>query len=169
MTLNEFIKAKKLKVTDALVLRKMIIGMVDHYVLYMGYRGGRPVFIANYKNGVKEVPISDIKKYLQTMRTTRVDRFIGTDQERKLAFNRALSRVGERAYNYFSNNCEHFKNWVHYGDNYSSQVDNVGNVGIGVGSAMVIKGIATENSKTALWGTGIFLAGALLKGFSKNN
>lgn len=168
MTLNDFIETKGLRATDALVLRKRFIGMVDHYVLYMGSRGNQPVFIANYKNGVKEITNEEVINYLQTLEPIRIEKFKGSDQERKLAFKRALSRVGERAYNYFANNCEHFKNWVHYGDKYSSQVDKAGNLGLGAGGAIAVAGLASKNSKVALWGAGILLAGAILKGLSSD-
>lgn len=157
-----------LRATDALVLRKRFIGMVDHYVLYMGNRGNLPVFIANYKNGVKEISNEEIVNYLQTLEPIRIEKFKGSDQERKQAFKRAVSRVGERAYNYFANNCEHFKNWVHYGDKYSSQVDNAGNFGLGAGGVLAVAGLASKNSKVALWGAGILLAGAILKGLSSD-
>ncbi len=168
MTLSEFIKMQGLRATDALVLRKRFIGMVDHYVLYMGQRADQPVFIANYKNGVKEISNEEIVDYLKTLEPVRIEKFEGSESERKLAFNRALSRVGERAYNYFSNNCEHFKNWVHFGEKYSSQVDKAGNVGLGAGGALALAGLVSKNSKVALWGTGLLLAGALLKGLSND-
>jgi CRISPR/Cas system CMR-associated protein Cmr5 small subunit len=169
MTLREFTRRNGLRATDALVLRKRFIGMVDHYVLYMGHRADQPVFIANYKNGVKEISNEEIIEYLKTLEPVRIEKFNGTEQERKLAFNRALSRVGERAYNYFSNNCEHFKNWVHFGDKYSSQVDKAGNIGLGTGGALTLAGLTSKNSKVTLWGAGILLAGALLKGLSKDD
>ena len=168
MIINEFVLAHQLKATDALVLRKRFIGMVDHYVLYMGLRANQPVFIANYKNGVKEISNEEIRSYLQKLEPVRIERFEGSESDRKLAFNRALSRIGERAYNYFSNNCEHFKNWVHFGDRYSSQVDTAGNIGLGTGSAIVLAGLVTKNSNAALWGAGILLLGTLLKGLSND-
>lgn len=168
MSLNEFVKMYGLKATDALVLRKRFIGMVDHYVLYMGQRASQPVFIANYKNGIKEISNEEIVDYLKTLEPIRIEKFEGSEQERNEAFNRALSRIGEKAYNYFSNNCEHFKNWVHFGDKYSSQVDKAGNVGLGVGGALALGGLASKNSKVALWGVGIILAGALLKGLAND-
>lgn len=168
MTLNEFVRVNNLRATDALVLKKRFIGMVDHYVLYMGQRGNQAVFIANYKNGVKEISKGEIMQYLQSLKPNRIEPFEGTEYERNLAFRRAWSRVGERTYNYFSNNCEHFKNWVHSGENYSSQAKKAGNIGLGTGGALAIAGLASKNSKVALWGVVILLAGAILKGLSDN-
>jgi hypothetical protein len=167
MTITELIKENNLQATDAVVLRKRFLGMVDHYVLYMGTRSSQPVFIANYKDGVKEVSNEEIQNYLKVLKPVRIEKFPGRPQERRHAFNRAISKIGQRAYNYFSNNCEHFKNWVHYGENRSNQVENAGNAGLGTGGAIVLGGIISKNSKAALWGTGIFLIGALLKVVSK--
>jgi hypothetical protein len=169
MSINELIKVNNLRETDALVLQKRFIGMVDHFVIYMGYRAEKPVFIANYKNGVKELSNDEISRYLQVLKTVRIEKFVGSNQERIDAFRRALSRVGERAYNYFSNNCEHFKNWVHFGNNYSSQVNIAGKVGLTTGGALAIAGIVSENSKVALWGAGLLLVGAILTNVSEND
>ncbi|MFQ9674660.1 MAG: lecithin retinol acyltransferase family protein [Clostridium paraputrificum] len=35
---------------------------------------------------------------------------------------RALSRIGERRYNLFTNNCEHFATWCKTGVSYSKQI-----------------------------------------------
>lgn len=163
MRLNQFIKENSLKAVDAIVLRKKFLGMVDHYVIYMGIQNNNHVFIANYRNGVKVVSNKEVNYYLQSLEPSRIERFEGTRQERVVAFKRATSRIGERAYNYFSNNCEHFKNWVHYGENFSEQVDIAGDISIGTGAALALTGLATKNSTAALWGAGFFLAGILLK------
>ncbi len=168
MRINEFIKANNLKQTDALVLRKRFFGMVDHYVLFMGYRANKPLFVANYKDGVQEVSTSEINKYLQVLEPQTIERFSGTDNERMIAFRRALSRVGEKAYNYFGNNCEHFKNWVHYGENFSSQVKTAGNTAMVAGVGIGVVGLAKKYPKTALFGAGLLLVGAVLKDLSSD-
>ncbi|NOZ33940.1 MAG: hypothetical protein GXO80_01400 [Chlorobi bacterium] len=163
MYLNSFIKQNNLKQTDAIVLKKRFLGLVDHYVLFMGYRGNQPVFVANYNDGVQEVPKSELDKYLKVLKPERIERFPGNESERKFAFKRAISRLGEKAYNYFGNNCGHFKNYVHIGENYSEQVDKVGNVGLIAGAGLGIAGIASKNPKVALWGAGLLLAGVIMK------
>ncbi|WBX76239.1 lecithin retinol acyltransferase family protein [Tenacibaculum ovolyticum] len=168
MRINEFIKENHLKQTDALVLRKRFFGMVDHYVLFMGYRANKPLFVANYKDGVQEVTTSEINKYLQVLEPQTIERFSGSDNERTIAFRRALSRVGEKAYNYFGNNCEHFKNWVHHGENFSSQVKIAGNTAIVAGVGLGAIGLVKKYPKTALLGAGILLVGALLKDLSSD-
>lgn len=136
MTLHQFIVSNNIKPADSIVMRKKLFGMADHYVIYIGIRGRRHVFVANYRNGVKEIPDHELREFLQILQPTKIDRFPGPDSHRSAAVNRALSRVGERAYNYVSNNCEHFKNWVHRGEHKSTQVDNaIEGVAIGVGVA----------------------------------
>ena len=166
MGLNYFVSSYGLKVADAIVVRKRVFAMVDHYVLYMGQRGGEPVFIANFQEGVKELTKEELSDKLLKYGPVRIEKFEGTEEERRYAFNRAWSRVGERAYNYLKNNCEHFKNWVHKGENFSGQVDSVGDVMTGLGAGTAIVGLVAKNSKTALWGTGIVLLGAMLKGLA---
>lgn len=162
MTINSLIKTNNLRQADAIVLNKKILGMVDHFAIFLGYRNSTPVFVANYKDGVKEVSINDMKEILQTLQPTAIDRFHGTEIQRKQAVNRALSRVGERAYNYFSNNCEHFKNWVHSGEHRSEQVKKAGNTAIVASAGAAIYAIANKSPKAGLFALGLVLAGVIL-------
>lgn len=163
MTVNSLITANSLRQADAIVLNKKFLGMVDHYAIFLGYRNSSPVFVANYKDGVKEVSINDMREVLQTLQPTKIDRFQGTEIQRKQAVNRALSRVGERAYNYFSNNCEHFKNWVHSGENRSEQVRKAGNTALVASAGTAIYAIANKSPKAGLFALGLLLAGVFLK------
>ncbi len=163
MNLFEFIRLNNLKPADAIVLRKKFLGMVDHYAIFLGYRSGHAVFVANYRNGVKEIPHNELVMFLQKLEPTAIDRFPGQDNQRPNAVRRALARVGEKAYNYIANNCEHFKNWVHHGKNYSSQVKNVGNIAIGLGIGAGLLALSSEQSKTGGKAIGLLLLGAILQ------
>ena len=55
MIIEQFIYNNNLKQADAIKLKKKIIGMVDHYVLFLGYNNGKPVFIANYNKGIRVI------------------------------------------------------------------------------------------------------------------
>lgn len=167
MTLFELIRVNQIRPADAIILRKKFLGMVDHYAVFIGYRGSQAVFVANYRDGVKEVNPSEMNQILEFLQPTKVDRFPGDEFQRQNAIRRALSRVGERAYSYIANNCEHFKNWVHYGENYSKQVEVAGNVSLGLGTGLLIKGIATEDPKAGAFGIGLLLAGLILKNNSE--
>lgn len=166
--INELINYNNLRPTDAIILKKKFIGMADHYALFMGYRNNEPLFIANYRDGVREVSAEDMQKYLQFLEPERIEYFEGNESERAEAINRAFSRLGERAYDYIANNCEHFKNWVHSGEHYSSQVNTAGNVALAAGAGAVIGGLAAKNKTAVAVGIGGLLLGAILKSNSGN-
>lgn len=137
MTLNQFITTYNIRPADSIVMKKKLFGMVDHYVIYLGISNERKhVFVANYTKGVRVIPDQELREFLQILEPTKIDRFVGNETQRVAAVNRAISRIGERAYSYVTNNCEHFKNWVHRGEHKSAQVDNaVESVMIGAGIA----------------------------------
>lgn len=163
MTLTQFVQQNGIKQADAIILRKKILGMVDHFAIFLGYRNNIPVFVANYREGVKEVSNSEMSELLKSYQPTKTDRFPGPESQRPIAVKRAMSRIGEKAYNYISNNCEHFKNWVHYGDNYSEQVNSVGNASLGLAAGVGIAAIVTTNPKVAGIAAGLLLLGLILK------
>lgn len=167
MTIHQFVVANDLKQADAIILRKKLLGMVDHFAIFLGYRNNNPVFVANYRDGVKEVTYKELSSILQTYQPEQIDRFPGPESQRHFAVQRALSRIGERAYNYIANNCEHFKNWVHHGENRSQQVKNAGDVSLGIAAVAGLAALSTKNEKAALVGMGFLLAGLLLREASK--
>lgn len=166
MTINHFIQINGLEQADAIVLRKKLLGMVDHYAIFLGYRNSTPVFVANYRDGVKEVGINEMHDVLQTLEPVAIEKFRGTSIERREAVQRAISRIGEKAYNYIANNCEHFKNWVQNGENRSEQVNSMGNVALAAGAGTAIVALAAKNPKAGAVAIGLVLLGAILKDFA---
>lgn len=151
MNIIEFVKINGLEEADAIVLRKKFLGMVDHYAIYIGVQNGFPRFIANYTNGgVRIIPLHEINEFMTKLKPTEIQKFVGNAYERTQALNRAISRIGENAYSFFSNNCEHFKNWVHYGENRSEQVNRAGNSVLGISAVVGITAVARKNPKIAL-------------------
>lgn len=163
MNLQTIIMSNNLREADAVVLRKKVLGMVDHFAIFVGYRGNNPIFVANYKDGVKEVSNSEMKEVLKTLQPTAIQKFNGNEFQRQKAIQRALSRVGERAYNYVSNNCEHFKNWVHTGEHRSDQVNKAGNIALTVATGTAIDAIVNKKAKSGAIAVGLLLLGAFLK------
>lgn len=162
--IEELISHHNLRIIDAIVLRKRFIGMVDHYVLFAGYNQmNEPVFLANYKTGVQFVPQSDMIKYLNLLEPERIVRFEGNENERVIAIERAKSRIGERLYDYLSNNCEHFVTWVHTGKHKSQQVANAGVGLMAAGAIATIGGASKKNDITTFVGIGALIIGAILK------
>lgn len=128
ITINQFIKQTSLRQADVIVLRKKFFGMVDHFAVFLGWDGytGQPLFAANYTKGTQIIPQGELFVFLQTLETQRIERFIGTEEQREQAVTRALSKIGAKDYNYFSNNCEHYKNFVQTGHARSEQSENFG-------------------------------------------
>lgn len=149
MTINQFINNNGIQPADAIVMRKKFFGMVDHYVIYLGIYNGRHRFVANYTKGVRDITPRELDDFLNVLQPTKIDRFPGHDVHRSNAVERALSRVGEKQYNYLSNNCEHFKNWVHKGQHRSQQVESA--------------------SKAAVAGLGVVAVGLLFSALFSNN
>ncbi|NQZ76779.1 MAG: lecithin retinol acyltransferase family protein [Ekhidna sp.] len=123
MTLNQFIRDNRLRPADAIVMRKKLFGMVDHYVIYLGLIRNRHTFVANYTQGVKIIPNNELIQFLSFLVPKSIEAFPGNEYQRKFAVHRAKSRIGEKAYDYLANNCEHYKNFVHYGEHKSIQAD----------------------------------------------
>lgn len=162
MDVNIFISTYRVKPADAVVLTKKFFGMVDHFVVYIGIRNAEHQFVANFIEGVRVIPRKDIDKWLSTYVPTDVDRFPGPEHTRGEALKRAMSKIGESAYNYIANNCEHFKNFVHHGIATSSQVTKAG-VAVAVGGAGVaLLGLGKKHTGMAVWGLLILLIGVLV-------
>ena len=125
MTLAKFIKYYSIKPADAIIMQKKIFGMVDHYVIYVGIKNGEHTFIANYNKGVQIIPKKDFVSFLNRLVPIKIDRFPGNENERRIALKRAINEIGKNTYDYLTNNCEHFKNWIHYGIKRSLQVENI--------------------------------------------
>jgi len=163
MSVNTIITQNNLQQADAVVLRKKILGMVDHFAIFVGYRGNNPIFVANYKDGVQEVSNNEMTVILKTLQPKAIERFEGNHIERTNAVKRAMSRVGERAYSYVGNNCEHFKNWVHSGEHRSQQVNKAGNIALTVATGTAINAIVNKSPKSGAIAIGLLLLGAFLK------
>ena len=142
MNINEFIRRYDIRPADAIIMKKKLYGMVDHYVIYIGVRNNQHVFIANYTKGVRVIPVNELYFFLDNLVPTDIDRFKGNEYQRRSALQRALSRVGEKAYDYLENNCEHFKNWVHKGEHRSEQSENFKNGAVVFGTIAVVGLIA---------------------------
>lgn len=168
MTLVQYVNYNSLQPADAIVLRKKFMGMVDHYAIYLGKdEFGIPKFVANFTKGINIIPDKEINEQLQKYVPERIEKFEGNRYERQSAIERAWSRIGEKAYGFFSNNCEHFKNWVHYGKQISEQVDRGGSVLAVGGTAMLVGGLLTSHKKTRNWGAGLLTLGIVLKNLAE--
>jgi len=144
MSINQIILNHKLRLGDAVELACPTMGFPKHYAVYMGTREGNPEFIANLIGGVKIVRGTELSGFLCKYEVTNVERFSGNELERRMIVRKALARLGEKAYSFVFNNCEHFKNWVLYGESKSRQVDLISS-GIGLaGLGLYIAGLGSN-------------------------
>lgn len=93
-----------------------------HHGIHAG--GGRVIHYAGFNRPlvggpVEEVPIERFARGRAVhVKSSPLRRFAGAD-----AVERARSRLGERRYRFWSNNCEHFAYWCISGQSRSVQVD----------------------------------------------
>ncbi len=141
MNIHQFVQTNALRIADAIMLKKKFFGMLDHYVIYAGVIGGRHHFVANYENGVNYVDERDINYYLEILIPEQIERFPGHELHRQAALQRATNLVGKQEYRLLSSNCEHLKNYVHYGKWESKQVEDFGKGAAAVGIAALVVGL----------------------------
>jgi hypothetical protein len=144
VTILQFIQQNKLQPADAVELACPQKGFPFHYAIYLGNERGNPRFIANITNGVQIISERRLLDFMTKYQVTNIERFQGSILKRKQVIKKALSRIGEKAYNLVFNNCEHFKNWVLYGESKSRQVENIGAILLADGFGLVIAGTLTN-------------------------
>ena len=168
---EQFVIQNDLQPADAIVLRKKFFGMFDHFVVFLGYHQttDKPLFAANYDKGVQLVKEHETDHFLQTLEPERIERFTGTELDRKGAIRRALSELGNKSYNLIWNNCQHYASFVQFGKKYSHQVDAIGKTMIVGGAASALIGAATENKKALGWGLFFLALGALATSAANRN
>ncbi len=152
MTLQDFIRINQLRPADAIVARKKNIGLLAHYILYLGYdRNRHPVFMANMiGRGVVRLTPEEVAELTEDYAPVRLNPFVGNDYERKAAVNRALSSQDQAAYKFVLQNCEHFANWVQKGVPYSQQTRIVSG-GVAVGGVVLATTSENEGVRTLGW------------------
>ena len=137
--IDQFVAANNLKPADAILVKKLPTKLLNHYIIYLGFKWGRHVFMANTFSGVVILNYSNLMKELRTFQPEKIERFVGNEWQRNNAVKRAFSRKDENSYHLILNNCEHYKNWVQKGSNQSQQVEEFGKV---AGISILIFGIA---------------------------
>ena|ERR1700741_1946816 len=165
---EQFVIQNNLQPADAILLKKKFMGMLDHFAVYIGrdMYTNQPLFAANYLEGVQILKNHEVNHFLSTLVPEKIERFSGTQVQRKQAVDRAIKMVGKATYNLITNNCEHYKNFVQFGKKYSAQVDVAGRVTAITGGVAVVAGLATKNPKVAGWGLFALVLGALAIGLA---
>lgn len=97
-------------------------GLYTHHGVYVGH--GRVIHYAGLGRGLRRGPVEDVslERFARgrgiRVRSGTVRRF-----DREQVVERARTRLGERRYRVFTNNCEHFCEWCLGGHSRSAQVD----------------------------------------------
>jgi hypothetical protein len=118
--MNLLIKRLKLQPADRIVVPKSGLGIVQHHVIYLGQNNQGVDLIAENKigKGVQIVTANDF--FCDVIEITRIERFRGSESERKIAVKKALSLRGAN-YDLFQFNCEHYANVVQHKKRISPQ------------------------------------------------
>lgn len=153
MSIQHFISRHGLLAADVVELVCPTMGFPKHYAIYIGDEAGEPTFVANIVDGVCAINGQRLTDFIHKYSVTKIDRFTGTNAERKKTVRKAISSIGQNAYHLIFNNCEHFKNWVLYDNSVSGQVINCGLVVMGTSLLFV----SAAGKKKGLERVGVWL------------
>lgn len=122
--MSKHVEALGLRPGDRIVVPKSEFRFVQHHAVYLGQDDrGDHLFAENKIGiGVRLIGASDFFK--DVIEVTRIDRFPGSNAQRKEVVKRSLSRMGLR-YDLINYNCQHFANDVLQNRIESEQVSNV--------------------------------------------
>lgn len=117
-------KLLSLKPADRIVVPKSGLRIVQHHAIYLGQNHQGQHLIAENKIGfgVRLVTAEDF--FRDVIEVTRIERFNGSNYERKVTVQKALQRLGQ-PYQLIDYNCQHFANEVQHGKIESEQVENL--------------------------------------------
>ena len=96
---------------------------MQHHAIYLGqnYQGVDLIIENKIDVGVRLITADDF--FRDAIEITRIERFSGSNYERKVAVQKALQKLG-LPYHLINYNCQHFANEVQHGRLESNQVDN---------------------------------------------
>ena len=122
---------------DRIVVPKSDIKMVKHHAIYLGQndQGVDLIIENNIGIGVKLTTADEF--FMKSPVISRVERFTGSNDERRLAVERALVQIG-RPYNLINYNCESFSNHVQHNVLESKQVK----AGFAFAGLLILLGLA---------------------------
>lgn len=167
-SIAKYIQHHNLQPADVVVINRKGIPLLDHYAVYIG----REEFVVNMRPNVQLIREWDIWKYIDRYQPIRIRRFEGSEYEREQAMQRAANLYYNQElkgeYNLLFDNCEHFANYVQYGQRYSQQTQIAG------AGAMVAGGLmlTSKNENVQLFGALALLFGAgtlLFESLENNN
>jgi Lecithin retinol acyltransferase len=131
-----YVNFHNLKPGDKIVAPKSWLKLVQHHVIYLGQNYSGQDLIAENAVGMHVRIITADQFFAENPEITRIERFTGSNADRKVAIERALKKLGQR-YDLINFNCEHFANYVQTGEIKSPQVG-WGLLALGVLAAVLI-------------------------------
>lgn len=120
--MNQKIKQLGLLPADRIVVPKSGLRIVQHHAVYLGQSHLGVDLIAENKIGfgVRLITADDFFK--DVIEVTSIERFNGSNYQRKFAVQKALNKLGQ-PYHLIDYNCQHFANEIQYNLIKSDQVD----------------------------------------------
>jgi uncharacterized protein YycO len=106
---------------DRIVIPKSEFQLVQHHAVYLGQNYSGQDLIAENKYGIGVRLITAEDFFSGVNKVTRIERFSGSNGERKNAVQRALDKLGQ-PYHLINFNCESFANHVQHAYSTSKQV-----------------------------------------------
>ena len=123
MTETEIVKKLFLSQGDRIITPKSYLRIIKHHALYLGANTKGEHFICENVIG-KGVILTRVKDFfIKNFEVSKIERFVGTDFERKVVIEKAISKLGTN-YDLWNFNCESFTNEILHGKRFSNQVNN---------------------------------------------
>lgn len=134
----QLVRHLKLQPGDRIILPKSGLNLVQHHAIYLGEDDYGNHFMCENNIG-RGVQLTRLNEFFMGVKiVTRIEKFSGSNYDRKITVQKALSRLG-KPYNLINYNCESFANDVIHQRPISSQVNNaMGILGIAVVIGLIL-------------------------------
>lgn len=126
---ENYVKKLDLKPGDEIVVPKSNWNFIQHHAIYIGYDrlGTHWIIDNNVNEGVRLITVDTF--FSQVIQINAINRFKGTNDERKALVKKALASIGQ-PYSLIDFNCQHFTSEILTGKRESYQVQNIAAVAI---------------------------------------
>jgi hypothetical protein len=116
---------KELNLTpgDRIIVPKSQLRVIEHHATYLGQNFQGEHFIVDNIIGEGVRLITADLFFKDVIEITRIERFTGSNYNRKILVIKALNSVG-KPYDLINYNCEHFANELSTGNPFSKQLQN---------------------------------------------
>ncbi|WBM74516.1 lecithin retinol acyltransferase family protein [Saprospira grandis] len=156
--MSQIIQHHGISPLDVLIFKDLHYPLIRHYALFAGFNSsGYPLIVANYSKSVGILPPEELQNFSARLELDRVRKFEGSQEDKEHAFERVNKAFNKKPYDLMFNNCEHFANYVQYGNAYSQQTQVAAGGAAAVGLATTLS--AKEPLAKAL-GVALLLAAA---------